>query len=250
MRFVVTLLACAGLMAGTMSAQDKSAPKVRSRGIEIEDNYNKGRADGMRVLLKKIENGQPVAASPNQIFHTGDRIQLEFESNFDGYVYVVNVSPSGRMCVLYPYADERNNLVRARQPFSIPSLRQLVFNSEVGDEVLQVYMGRQPIPLFDQALKMSAEEQTKACLSETAASAAAELSSSPSKKPALPPTAGISVNPTMTLPSQKGIRSRGMELAFESKSEKGSVVAVAPDKDNMRLADKEVAIYELRLRHQ
>ena len=83
------------------------------------------------------------------------------ESNFDGYVYFVNVAPSGRSAVIYPDARgaETNNRIRQRQRYVLPRATAFEFvNDEKGIEVIQVVMSRQTVSLFEDAIKNSRGE--------------------------------------------------------------------------------------------
>src|ERR1051326_3113062 len=65
-------------------AQDKKQSGMRARGIELD--YDDGRADGMRVAVKKMKEGEFIPVLATEEFKAGDRIKVEFESNFDGFV--------------------------------------------------------------------------------------------------------------------------------------------------------------------
>jgi hypothetical protein len=248
LKIMAIALMAFSIIATSALARGQKDGGSRGRGIELED-YEKGRVDGMLVLIKKYEGEQLTPVLASQVFRAGDRIKVEFESNFDGYVYVLNVAPSGKTCILFPNVRESNNLVHARQRYTVPTLTSLRFDEEKGDEVLQVYMSRQPIKLFDDARKSALEQELKkACLSESVTSAASELSNSSTKKSREP---GIDTDVISPLLQQKGSRSRGIELIDGSKQEKGSVVAVNPNKEGQKqLRDKDFAVYEIRLRHQ
>jgi hypothetical protein len=207
----------------------------------------------MRVILKKLEGEKLLPVAASQVFESGDRIKIDFESNFDGYVYIVNVAPSGKTCVLFPFADEHNNQVRAGQRYTLPfsETSWFKFNDEKGDEVLQVYMSRQPIRDFDDTLKDAASRGQKAgCLSESVMSAARELAAGTRKPLDTLPAAGINTNARAVIGRQGGVRSRGVELYIGGNEEKGSVIAVAPEKTASQLKSEDMAFYEIRLRHQ
>jgi len=229
-------------------AQDKKQGGMRARGIEMD--YDDGRADGMRVAVKKMKEGEFIPVLATEEFKAGDRIKIEFESNFDGFVYIVNVAPSGKTCLLFPHPDKKDNKLQARQRYPIPpgpySFR---FNEEKGLEVLQVYMARQPIALFDETLKGAIDQNTKPCLGDSAMSAAKELANNASKSQ----QGGIeskSSPPIMAQAERKGSRPRGVELYLgEDSNKKESTIAVEKKDGSAQLRSGEFAFYEIRLKH-
>jgi hypothetical protein len=259
-KFLVLAAAALCVTAGAGLAQHQAASsQVRGRGIEIEEDFNAKRVDGMRVFLKQYVNNQWVYASESQVFHTGDRIKVEFESNFDGYVYILNVDPAGQTCVLFPIPAERNNRVVIGRRYTMPFSEDKVFrfNNRVGEEVLQVFMSREPIPTFDEVTReAAANNKVFSCLSQSAVSAAHELSQGasgkgPQQTPA--PDRGFNTKAIPAVKLQPDIRPRGVELYIAGKGDKGTVVAVTPnpqDKENGVLKKGDLAIYEVRLHHE
>src|SRR5262249_47345373 len=88
----------------TVPAQSRT-PKdnndeVTTRSIRLR--YEAGEVDGIRVVIYKVEADKQIAVDPGREFKKGDRIRVEFESNFDGYVYFINIPPSGKKAVIFP----------------------------------------------------------------------------------------------------------------------------------------------------
>jgi uncharacterized protein DUF4384 len=232
LRLTAALLACFMLAATTVPAQKKDESN-RARGLFV----NK-RSDAMSLVILKSDAGQLVPVDPGQEFRQGDQIRIQFQSNFEGYVYVLNITPGGKRCILFPYAGAADNRVTADQSYDIPSGADMIeFNEEKGTEVLQVVMARERIGYFDTAIK-----DTNGCLSETAASAAAELRAGISKSHSTPP-----------LPASAGtkVRSRDIILApGKDKDAQGSVVAIPDGGPNGgKLKPGEIATFEVRLKH-
>jgi hypothetical protein len=235
-RLKIALLIIAGLISTILLAQSTSAQTrseaVRSRAIRMK--YDTGRVDGLRITVYLINGKNMVAVDPSREFTKGEQIKIEFESNFDGYVYFVNVPPSGRSAVIYPdpRGGEADNLIRARQRYVLPHAGTFEFvEDEKGTEVVQVIMSREPIQVFEDSIKNSNGQ-----LGETASSAAAELTGE--KRSGIDTESVSKVVPT-------GVRTRNVRLAPpRAKDEKGTVVAV-PD---TKLKPGEVAVFEIRLR--
>jgi hypothetical protein len=233
---VAALLVCGQLLS--LAAAQNQTP-LGQRGIQLKEDYNTGKVDGMRILVLKSESGNFVPVDPGRVFTQGDEIRVAFESNFDGYVYVVNVSPDGKKRVVFPgnQAANSNNAIRARQRIELPRT-SFIFDRETGTEILQVIMAREPVAVLDAAVK-----ESKGAL-QSASSAAAELSANT-------PRGIVSENVASVLPQQMGLRARGVFLAAGKDNDKsGSVVAIADEKRaEGRLKTGEVASFEIRLQH-
>jgi hypothetical protein len=234
-RITAALLVTCGLLAAGAAAQGRVG--LRERGIQLKQDFDEGKVDGMRVLVLKSEGGRFVPVDPARVFKPGDEIRVAFESNFDGYVYVINVTPAGAKRVIYPgvRAANSSNVIRARQRVELPAT-SFVFDKETGTEVLQVIMSREPIAVLDTAVKESQGNL------QSASSAAAELSTSPPR--------GI-VPGEPSLPQGAALQARGIFLAEGKDRDKaGSVVAIADEKrPDGRLKPGEVASFEIRLQH-
>jgi Domain of unknown function (DUF4384) len=232
---ILALLIMSGALTATSAQQQ---PNLTPRGIQLKEDYDAGRVDGMRVLVLKAEGGNFVPVDPGRVFKPGDEIRVAFESNFDGYVYVINVSPAGKKRVIFPgnKPTSSSNLIKARQQIVLPST-SFIFDKETGTEILQVVMSREPIPVLDAAIKESKGEL------KSASSAAGELNAQ---------RGIVSGNTAMVLAQDTGFRPRGIFLSGSKENDRtGSVVAIADEKKqaNGRLTTGEVASFEIRLQH-
>ena len=101
-------------------------------------------ATGMRPALrisleKKGTDGKVQAVASDHVFDPGDVMHFKLQSDFDGYVYVLDQGSSGKFTTVYPSSDAgRDNRVRQGQTFSIPSLDESWFevNGPAGFDVL------------------------------------------------------------------------------------------------------------------
>ncbi len=212
-------------------AEKRSKDEERTRGLFL----NK-KADAMRVVILKSEGGAMVPVDPSTEFTEGDEIKLSFQSNFQGYVYIVNVTPGGKKCVLFPYKSEADNTVRPDRRYDLPQDATIAFDAEKGTEVLQVIMSPSRIEHLDAAIK-----EAGGCLAESASSAAAELASE---------RGGIvKSNITAVIP-KSALRSRNIVLAAgKDKDQNGSVVAISNKDGASKLKDGEAAVFEIKLKH-
>lgn len=239
----------AGLISWHAAAQSNDG--VRTRAL-----FTKKQADGMEIKVLKNVGGAFTLVDPGQEFKAGDEIRVQFKSNFNGYVYFVNVTPGGASRVIY------NSEIKADQMNELPASPNVIAfdDKEKGVEVLKVVTARKPVQVFEEAIKKSKGE-----LGKSAASVATELVSNnpkPSDK-THPENVGI-LQPAnksgercrgLELALGKEVRCRGLELAPGSdKKGEGAVMVAMPDGKNKsqaggELKPGEVAVIEIRLKH-
>src|SRR5437868_4396796 len=170
--------------------------------------FVKKRNDAMRVMFTK--DGRQV--DPADVFKAGDEVQVRYESNFNGYIYMINITPSGEKRIISPCA--RATAVNLITPGQIKT-QSVEFDDEKGTEVLQVVLSRERIAFLDNAIKGDCREQPCA-LSTSASSAAAELAAVAAKQQ----KGGIEVNNIVAVVpenSSGGIRARGFKLSQGTK---------------------------------
>ena len=225
----ITLIATAAAQAGGAKKQNEAS---RARGLFISK-----KSDAMSILVQKIDGGLLVPVDPSAEFKAGDQIKIQFQSNFEGYIYVVNIAPSGKRRVLFPYTEASNNAVSPDERYDLPPGGDAIeFDAEKGTEVLQVIMSKDRIAYLDAALK-----DPERYLSESASSAAAELQG------------GISKKVTPVVPTNEGskVRSRDIILApGKDKDVEGSVIAIPDNGGGGKLKSGEIAPFEIRLKHK
>jgi Domain of unknown function (DUF4384) len=239
------LLAFVVLASIPAPAQEKKQGNVRSREIEVA--YDEGRADALRVAIKKIVE---VPALATEEFEAGDEIRIAFESNFEGFLYILNLTPSGKTQLLFPHPANRDNTIHLRQQVKLG----LKFTNDKGSDVLQVYMSRQPIPLFDSTLKNAIGQGiTKIFLDESTTRAAQEIVRDTLKGTSKPlQSDGIKDNSLASAQNgQSRSRSRGVYYdSGEDNIKKESTIAVEQENGDGHLKNGDVAFYEIRLKHK
>lgn len=218
--------------ATAQSKLDSAAAKVEERTRSL---YLKKTADAVQVVILKVNETQMVPVDPSQVFKEKDEIKVSFRSNFAGYVYVINVAPSGKKCVFFPNSEEPNNAVAPGKEYYLPAKHTLVFDDEKGVEVLQVIMSHKRIAYLDSLLKDS-----DGCIGESASSAAAALEQG-----------GVVVKDVTPALPKNGVRTRDIIVAAgRDKDPQGSVVAVADETGKGgKLKAGEAVIFEIRLKH-
>ena len=234
-RLTIVSLVAISLAAMLAMAQDN----MQSEDRAIRQKYRSGQEDGMSLVVYRVEGNDEVAINPaNQSFKAGDQIRIKFQSNFDGYVYFINITPKGEKVVFYPDIKFANNtnIIHASREYLLPSKDIFEFDDEEkGIEVIQVVMSRKPIPFLEQAIRTS-----NGVLGTTASNAASELGSAAAKQ------TGVVVDDTTKVLPENGqaVLSRKIRLAPPKDKDKEGAVVTIPDK----LKGGEVAVFEVRLR--
>jgi hypothetical protein len=270
----VASLAFVPSISFTVQGQDDDA---RERGLVVK--FQSGTIDGMQVSVLKRAGAKKVQVEPDTAFKQGDEIWVSFASNFDGYVYIVNVMPDGQKRVLFPYQtgtdEQTSNVVRADQRYVLPKGDAFAFDEHPGTEILQVIMSRDPVPFLDAAVK-----NPNGDLGETASSAAAELQGRAAKHPHKAGNASssgkaeqgggiVTEDVAIVMPANESdeVRTRDIRRVTVVKSaatakapapatakhrvdRKGSLVAI-PDEPGKsgKLKQGDLAVFEIRLRH-
>lgn len=261
-RLIVALLV-AGLISIPVFAQGKSktrlrkvykkqpavlsAPAYRARGIryetEVRNVYDSGTADGVKVAVLKYKDGDWTGIGEREKFKEGDRIKIQFVSNFDGYVYLVNVMPNGRKRVLFPYPGKASNLVSSGATYIWPEVRAWVFDNDPGKEVIQVILSKEPVPIYDEAVR-----RPNGDLEESAANAAAQLAANAQRNS----DNGLIAQDT-SLNELRGYKTRSVKYGPGKGKNSKEIVAVVSTPEStvtpIKLAPKEVAAIEIQLDH-
>lgn len=98
-------------------------------------------------ILRRGSAGQAVEVDQDTVFRTGDRIRLGFESNIDGFLYVIQQGASGRWSMLFPHpeiAGGRNDVTRFAE-VAIPPAGWFRFDDTSGTERVLVYLSREKV---------------------------------------------------------------------------------------------------------
>jgi hypothetical protein len=89
------------------------------------------------------------------VFRSGDRIRVAFQSNDDGYLYIVMKGTSGSWRVLFPspeIADGSNRVASGRQTLIPPPPGRFAFDEQAGEERLFIVLSRHPEPSLEQLI--------------------------------------------------------------------------------------------------
>jgi serine/threonine protein kinase len=105
---------------------------------------------GLRYRVSRVaRTGTETDIDPaTTTFRSGDRVRLSFESNVDGYLYLVQQGSSGRWSVLFPNPEINGgrNRVRKSAEYQVPDEDGFFeFDANPGVENLFVYFSQEPM---------------------------------------------------------------------------------------------------------
>jgi hypothetical protein len=96
------------LMSCSLTAQDLVPKSQQNQRIEI--------------TLERQDSDVWKAVDPGFVFEKGDRVRFRFRSNFDGYLYVMDLGTSGNYSLLFPREETgRENKITSGNEYRIPA---------------------------------------------------------------------------------------------------------------------------------
>jgi len=79
-------------------------------------------AHRMEIVLERLDGNDWRAVDPALVLAQGDRVRFKFKTNFDGFLYVMNQSTSGKYEQLFPRIETgQQNSVTANQQYQVPA---------------------------------------------------------------------------------------------------------------------------------
>jgi hypothetical protein len=102
---------------------------------------------GLRYRLIQQSSAGEADVDPSTTFRSGDRVRFSFESNIDGYLYVIQQGSSGRWSVLFPHPEINGgrNAIRRFENYQVPSEGWFHFDSNPGTEQVFVLLSREQL---------------------------------------------------------------------------------------------------------
>ena len=89
------------------------------------------------------------------VFRSGDRIRVAFQSNDEGYLYIVMKGTSGSWKVLFPsteIANGSNRVASGKQTLIPPPPGRFAFDEQAGEERLFIVLSRNPEPSLEKLI--------------------------------------------------------------------------------------------------
>jgi hypothetical protein len=94
---------------------------LASHGFAQSRTMTQG-ANRMELILERLEGTTWRTIDPGLVLAQGDRVRFRFRTNFDGYLYVMNQSTSGKYEQLFPREETgTDNRVIAIKEYSVPA---------------------------------------------------------------------------------------------------------------------------------
>ena len=119
---------------------------------QIFYNEGKGGAAGTNAglrfrLIQKVADGGESDVDPNKTFKSGDSVRFAFESNIDGFLYVVQQGSSGNWTVLFPNPDINGgrNQIKKGEQYNVPDEAWFTFDDNPGTENVFVFLSRDQV---------------------------------------------------------------------------------------------------------
>jgi hypothetical protein len=104
---MMRLLALAALLAAGAAAQSRTMMEGAHR---------------MEIMLERLDGQVWHTIDPGLVLQQGDRVRFRFRTNFDGYLYVMNQSTSGKYEQLFPRDETgKDNRVAANKEYQVPA---------------------------------------------------------------------------------------------------------------------------------
>ncbi len=76
----------------------------------------------MEIVLERLEGKTWRTIDPSLVLEQGDRVRFRFTTNFDGYLYVMNQSTSGKYEQLFPREETgQENRIAAATEYHVPA---------------------------------------------------------------------------------------------------------------------------------
>ena len=143
-------------------SESPTLPKVETKTEPKKEKYM-GIAYWVELIGKE---GQKQRVTTERTFRSGERIRLHLVSNWDGYLYLINIGSTGRSHLLFPHPAIAggNNFVKANTPYEIPYSAYIRFDENRGEEILLVMLS--PTPMA--GLISSPDPRTQALTTEEA----------------------------------------------------------------------------------
>ena len=103
---------------------------------------------GLKYTILKLVNGEMTEVAPDSVFHAGDRIRFNVETNGPGYLYIVSQGSSGTWKPMFPSSDveEGSNRVEGFHAYAMPPKTRLYFDEQAGEEKVFIVFSRAPEP--------------------------------------------------------------------------------------------------------
>ena len=103
---------------------------------------------GLKYRVIQQTGASEIDVDESTTFKSGDRVRFSFESNIQGYLYVVTEGSSGNWNVLFPdlRINSGNNVIQPFEQYRVPSSQWFEFRGKPGIEKVFVILSKDPMP--------------------------------------------------------------------------------------------------------
>lgn len=164
LRVLVLLAVVLGLFCGSALADVKHKGMTATRDITLmeEEGANAGAAKEEKLKADELSNSGSedftLSLTSNRselgdVFVIDEKIELTFKSNEDGYLTILDFTPSGSIVVLFPNKWVPDNKVAAGEEIKIPKDGQKFFmkaGGPAGTDVVKAIITNKPVSVFDE----------------------------------------------------------------------------------------------------
>jgi hypothetical protein len=105
-----------------------------------------GTALGLRYTILRLAGNDMADVPPDTVFHAGDRIQFNIQTNGPGFLYIVSQGSSGTWKPMFPSTEveDGNNRVDGWHTYTMPPKSRMVFDEQTGVEKIFIVFSREP----------------------------------------------------------------------------------------------------------
>ncbi|HUI76402.1 MAG TPA: DUF4384 domain-containing protein [Bryobacteraceae bacterium] len=130
------------------SATLRDGTRIVPAAATVGSAASSGMPLGLKYSVLKKSGDNMVEVAATSIFHAGDRIQINVQTNQAGYLYIVTRGSSGIWKPMFPSAEveDGNNHVEGFKTYVMPPKSRLLFDEQAGDEKLFLIFSRVPEP--------------------------------------------------------------------------------------------------------
>ena len=109
---------------------------------------------GLKYSILKKSGDDMVEVPASAVFHAGDRIQINVQTNQPGYLYIISQGSSGMWRPMFPSAEvaEGNNHIEGFQSYTMPPKSRILFDEQAGNEKLFLVFSREPEPSLEKMI--------------------------------------------------------------------------------------------------
>jgi hypothetical protein len=139
----------------TQSAQLADGTRIVSASATVgSPSSSAGLPLGLKysILKKSGDNMNEIPVS--SVFHAGDRIQINVQTNQTGYLYIISQGSSGTWKPMFPSSEVESgsNQVNGFKTYIMPPKSRILFDEQPGIEKLFIILSRVPEPDLEKVI--------------------------------------------------------------------------------------------------